>query len=69
MTKFGMEIVEEISDERNMGDGVWLYFKPGYIWQREVHQIHEDTLAKCKAQFKYVTVCTCEQCVARQIKR
>lgn len=53
--------VEEISDERATGDGIWFYLKPGWIWG-EVHFIHEDTVGACRDQLKLIAPCACKEC-------
>lgn len=57
-------IVEEISDERNMDAGIWIYFKPG--WRdadRETHFVHEYNWADCWTRYKYyVEKCICAGC-------
>jgi hypothetical protein len=40
--------VEEISDERSCGDGLWVYLKDGYIApMQECGIIHEETWNQC----------------------
>lgn len=48
--------VEEVSDERGMGQGLWVYLKPGYQWDG-CQTIHEDTVKGCLAQFATVEEC------------
>jgi hypothetical protein len=45
--------VEEVSDERGMGQGIWVYLKSGYQWDG-CQTIHEDTVGDCLAQFATV---------------
>lgn len=54
--------IEEISDERSSGDGIWLYLKPGFIWDNSVHVVHENTVKACREALKYVTPCDCAIC-------
>lgn len=56
--------VDEISDERNNGDGIWIYLKPGFInEEKEVHCIHEHTIEECLEQLKNdIVECACEEC-------
>ena len=53
--------VEEISDERATGDGIWFYLKPGWIWG-EVHFVHEDTVRECREALRIVEPCACAEC-------
>ena len=48
--------VEEVSDERGMGQGIWVYLKPGHQWDG-CHTIHEGTVGACLAQFATVEEC------------
>ena len=59
-----MPLVEEISDERSMGDGYWIYLVPGYInTMTEVHMVHEDTVKECLIHLRnYIKPCNCEEC-------
>lgn len=45
--------VEEVSDERGMGQGIWIYLKPGHQWDG-CHTIHEFTVKECCRAFGYV---------------
>jgi hypothetical protein len=59
--------VESISDERfgmgREGDGIWIYFHPGWINRlTETHCIHEDTWTECKAMLRSIKPCACEGC-------
>lgn len=53
--------IEAISDERATGDGIWLYLKPGWVWD-EVHFVHEDTVRACRQALRVVQPCNCEEC-------
>lgn len=55
--------VEDFSDERNTGDGLWLYLLPGLSFEGEVHMVHEDTCKECIQAFRNVVECNCEECV------
>ena len=45
-------------------DGFWVELNPGWIWQNEVHFIHEDSANAAIDEFEHnVTRCTCEQCL------
>ena len=51
--------VSEVSDERGSDDGFWVYLKPGWIWQCEVHCVHEDTPSACLIEMRGVESCNC----------
>jgi hypothetical protein len=52
------------SDERENGDGVWLYLRKGFInSEAGIHCYHEQTKKECLEQFKiYTKVCDCDWC-------
>jgi hypothetical protein len=54
-------LIETISNERDSGDGIWVYLKPGWIAD-EVHHVHEDTVRECLEALKEVRRCNCEEC-------
>jgi len=58
------KVIDEISDERSLDQGYWIYLKPGWInTLHDLHQIHEDTLKECVAVLKnFVTECNCNDC-------
>lgn len=46
-------LVQDISDEREYGDGIWVYLKDGFInGNTDTASIHEDTVAECLALLK-----------------
>ena len=45
--------VESISDERSSGDGLWVYLKPGYVWDG-VWFVHESTVKDCCQAMRFV---------------
>lgn len=57
--------VSEISDERSLDCGIWVYLKRGYCDGELryhsaagcLHQIHEDTWTACLAKLNRVTPC------------
>ena len=52
--------VKEIWNEGE--DGWWAYLHPGWIWDGELHCIHEDTIKDvCDALNFAVSPCDCEQ--------
>ena len=57
-------LVEDVSDERRSGDGVWAYLKPGH--RREefdfVHSVHEDTWSEVLKGLRSVHPCDCDDC-------
>ena len=60
--KFTDKRIEEVSDERKFGDGIWLYLIKGWCRDDGAHCVHEDTVKECKEELKYIQVCTCERC-------
>lgn len=56
--------VKEISDERENGDGIWVYLKKGFWnFELETHCIHEQTIGGAYEALKSsVEACDCEQC-------
>lgn len=48
--------VESVSDERGAGAGIWVYLRPGYLWDG-CHTIHESTIRECCAAFSNVDEC------------
>ena len=58
-------LVEEISDERAYGDGIWVYLESGIIREPcdQVHCVHEDTVKECCEAFRWIELgCDCDQC-------
>lgn len=46
-------LVEDVSDERAGGDGLWVYLRPPFKTQStESHTIHEDTVAEVREVFR-----------------
>lgn len=59
--------VRDVSDERGMGDGVWIYLVAGYDnGSPETHAVSEDTVGEALAAFRGIRKCSCEDC-AREI--
>lgn len=56
-------LIDDVSDERGMGQGYWVYLKAGLInpWT-ETHCVHEDTIKECAEQLKIVKPCQCADC-------
>lgn len=58
-------LVDSVSDERQMGDGIWAYLKPG--WRREqfdyVHSVHEDTWVQVLKWLRTAYPCDCDDCI------
>jgi len=49
--------VHEVSDERFLGDGVWVYLKPGYAsTSTDCGTIHESSWTKAYAVLRTETV-------------
>jgi len=59
-------IIDEVSDERENGDGYWIYLVAGYRnTMTDTHMVHEDTFRECAEQLRdFVEPCTCSDCVA-----
>lgn len=57
-------VIDDVSDERDNGDGYWVYLKSGWInTMHEVHMVHEDTLGECAEQLRHsVAPCNCDDC-------
>jgi len=57
-------IVDEYSDERDRGDGIWFYLRPGFINSvSETHCVHEYTVRDCVSKLKdAVRPCDCDCC-------
>ena len=58
------DIISDVSDERENGDGYWIYLKSGLINDlHDVHMVHEDTLKECAEILKSSIVsCRCSDC-------
>ena len=52
--------VRDVSDERGIGDGFWVYLKDHHTCDG-VHAIHEDTPEQCLRELKHIVPCT-EKC-------
>lgn len=49
------DAIEDISDERSMGDGYWVYLSDQYFYEDgECRTIHEDTIADLYRAMKSV---------------
>lgn len=67
--------VREISDERGLDSGIWVYLK-GHCNELDnphecssescVHSVHEDTWTACLKVLRYVKSCTCAECLAEK---
>lgn len=53
--------IEEISDERAMGNGWFVYLKPGWHYKGQ-HCFGEDTKRAIKDTMTFVSPCSCEEC-------
>lgn len=47
-----LDAISDVSDERNCGDGYWIYLKPGFISNLECGIVHEHSIKKCVAELK-----------------
>lgn len=58
--------VEGISDERGMGDGIWVYYREGFKSTIDrmgaLHQEHEDTWSKVYYMARRAMQCSCTEC-------
>jgi hypothetical protein len=54
--------VEEVSDERKLGDGIFCYLVKGWCRDDGAHCVHENTIAECKAALRDVVPCQCDRC-------
>ena len=55
-------VIETIEDERDNGNGIWVYLRPG--WCRDgdgEHAIHEDTISDLAAWLPPIR-CQCAEC-------
>ena len=53
----------ELDGYSEYGDwSIWCYFKPGWIWDREVHMIHEARAMDFLAATKFIQPCHCDAC-------
>lgn len=57
-------LIADVSDERQNGDGYWVYLISGRVnTLHEVHFVHEDTPQECAKLFKlFVDNCHCSDC-------
>lgn len=51
-----------VEDAFNDSDGYWVYLKPGFRAEPELHMIHEDTVRATDACLRGVEPCTCNAC-------
>lgn len=42
------QYIESVDDERDTGDGYWVYLRPGYVFDSSTTFIHESTVADVK---------------------
>jgi hypothetical protein len=64
-----LDHVEEVSDERCFGDGIWVYYRPG--WQsclEGVHCDHEDSWSDAWRMARDAIKCDCELCLHSEIR-
>ena len=47
--------VDLVDDERDTGDGYWIYLKPGWIFDHSTTFIHESSVRAVAAAFKRVS--------------
>ena len=56
--------IESAGYEGDSGESsYWIYLSPGYIWQDEVHFIHETTKRDALSQMDGVSPCRCQECL------
>lgn len=65
MTQFKADPrVQDISDERGSGDGIWLNLRNGFMCgDTQTHSVHEDTVKECSESMKSVHPCACSECI------
>lgn len=55
--------ISDVSDERDSGDGYWVYLASGWRDDEgETHCIHEDTPTKCAALMPHIQKCVAPDC-------
>jgi len=54
------EQVESVDDERDTGDGYWIYLKDGWVFDHSTTFIHETSIRSVAAAFKRVAYATKE---------
>jgi hypothetical protein len=55
--------IAEVSDERDAGDGYWVYLKVGWRDEEgETHCVHEDTPTACARRMPGLIRCTVPGC-------
>lgn len=54
--------VEEVSDERNMGNGIFCYLVKGWCGDDGAHCVREDTVKECKKELRDIQRCNCVSC-------
>ena len=62
--------IEEVSDERGIGNGYFVYLKPGWAYggTGEAHCFSEDTIKDIRDSMKLVEPCSCDDCKREQAK-
>lgn len=56
------DVIHEIDDESAWDDGYWIYFKPGYLFDRDTHLVHEYTIKELARSMRNVSACDCDDC-------
>lgn len=52
--------VVDISDERGLGDGFWVYLRSGWTYDNPgEHSLHEETPTQCLKLLKSLMPCGC----------
>lgn len=64
--------IHSISDERDMGQGFWIYLK-GYTnvsmdSVEPLHTIHENSITECLKQLRCAEKCDCKYCIINNTK-
>lgn len=57
-------LIDEVSDERDTDDGIWIFLKYGWCFDNSCHIVHEDTARAIIQAFKSVRACSCPECEA-----
>jgi len=52
LPKIHKKKIESVSDERSLGNGIWIYLKDGFLWDGETSQVHENTVTEAVRELK-----------------
>jgi len=59
-----MDHVEDVFDERDHGEGLWVYYRPGFQSSLggPLHLDHEETWPALYRATKAAVLCACDRC-------